>query len=116
MTTNTPPKTATMTNKRLEMLERLAGSGAADSFGLYALAMEYRKVGRTREALATFEALRDRDPDYLAMYLMAGQLLADEDRHLEARGWLEAGVALATKKGDTKARSELMAALEGCDG
>jgi len=106
----------TTTNKRLEMLEKLASTGKADSFGLYALAMEYRKAERTSDALATFETLRDRDPDYLAMYLMAGQLLTDEERLEDAREWLEAGMKIATKKGDGKARSELMAALDACEG
>jgi hypothetical protein len=109
MTTTTP-------NKRLEMLEKLASAGKADSFGLYALAMEYRKAGRASDALATFVTLRGRDPEYLAMYLMAGQLLTDEARTADAREWLEAGIELATKKGDGKARSELMAALDACEG
>jgi hypothetical protein len=105
----------TTTNKRLEMLEKFAGAGTVDSFGLYALAMEYRKAERPSDALATFETLRARDPDYLPMYLMAGQLLTEEDRSIDARGWLEAGILLATKKGDTKARSELTAALDACE-
>ncbi|HEX7668896.1 MAG TPA: tetratricopeptide repeat protein [Polyangiaceae bacterium] len=108
--------TNTTTNKRLEMLEKLSSTGKADSFGLYALAMEYRKAGRPSDALRTFETLRECDPEYLAMYLMAGQLLSDEDRDADARVWLEQGIALATKKGDGKARSELMAALEACEG
>ena len=103
------------TNKRLEMLEKLAEAGKADSFGLYALAMEYRKADRTGDAVATFETLRDRDPEYLAMYLMAGTLLTDIGRDADARAWLEAGIVLATKKGDSKARSELTAALDACD-
>ena len=102
-------------SKRLEMLEKLARGGSADSFALYALAMEYRKEGRASDALATFESLRARDPEYLPMYLMAGQLLTDEERIAEARGWLEAGIELATRKGDMKAKSELSAALEACD-
>jgi predicted Zn-dependent protease len=103
------------TNKRLEMLEKLAGAGKADSFGLYALAMEYRKENRTSDAMATFDTLRTRDPDYLPMYLMAGTLLTDLGRNADARAWLEVGILLATKKGDAKARSELNSALDGCD-
>jgi predicted Zn-dependent protease len=99
-------------SKRLEMLEKLAASGKADSFALYGLAMEYRSLGRATDALAVFERLRDRDPDYVPMYLMAGQMLLDADRNEEARSWLEAGVAAATKKGDSKAKNELLAALE----
>jgi len=104
-----------MKNKRLEMLEKLAAQDSVDSFALYGLAMEYRKEARPSDALATFERLKAKDPSYLPMYLMAGQLLLDEERQAEARTWLEAGVALATQKGDGKARNELLSALEQCD-
>ena len=100
---------------RLEMLQKMAASGKADAFALYALAMEYRSAGRNDDALRTFEALRAKDEDYLPMYLMAGQLLCELGRVPEAREWLEAGVDLATTKRDTKAKSELMAALAECD-
>lgn len=99
-------------NKRLAMLQKLVASGAADSFTRYALALEYRKEKRTEEALATFTELRDKDAEYLPMYLMAGQLLIDAGRGGEARPWLEAGIALAQRKGETKAVAELTAALE----
>jgi predicted Zn-dependent protease len=98
-------------NKRLEMLEKLLANGQADSFARYALAMEYRKEKRVEDALGAFQALRDADPDYLPMYLMVGQLLLDEGRPAEAKPWLEAGIALARKKGDGKAEAELEAAL-----
>jgi hypothetical protein len=49
------------------------------------------------------------------MYLMAGTLLTDLGRDADARAWLEAGIELATKKGDSKARSELTAALDACE-
>ncbi len=98
-------------NKRLEMLEKLTSSGQADSFAWYGLAMEYRKLGRVDDALASFESLRDKDPDYLAMYLMAGQMLTEQERRDEARGWLEQGLAVAERQGNSKARAELDEAL-----
>jgi tetratricopeptide (TPR) repeat protein len=98
-------------NKRLEMLEQLVANGQADSFARYALAMEYRKEQRFVDALGVFEALRETDPDYLPMYLMAGQLLIDMARGSDAKPWLEAGIALARKTGDGKAEAELEAAL-----
>jgi predicted Zn-dependent protease len=101
-------------SKRLDMLEKMVASGAADSFARYALAMEYRKEERVDDALAAFEALRAKDADYLPMYLMAGQILADAERPAEARTWLEAGVELAIRKGDGKAKSELIAAIDAC--
>jgi len=98
--------------KRLDMLEKLAGADNADAFAFYALALEYRREGRAAEAMATFEKLRDRDADYLPMYLMAGELFAEQGREGDARTWFETGIALATRKGDSKTRGELEAALE----
>ncbi len=102
-------------NKRVEMLEKLVASGKADAFALYALAMEYKNAERPEDALATFERLREKDVGYVPMYLMAGRLLLDSGRPHEAKSWLEAGVEVATSKGDGKARSELIAALDECD-
>ena len=99
-------------NKRLDMLVRLVASGTADSFGWYALALEYRKLGRVDDALKTFEALAEKDPDYLPMYLMAGQMLTEADRLVDAVWWLESGLALAKRVGNSQAAGELEQALE----
>jgi predicted Zn-dependent protease len=96
-------------SKRLEMLEKMAAQ-SAEPFARYALALEYGKAERWNEALATFEALRAASPDYLPMYLMAGQLLIERQRGAEACQWLEAGIELARRMGDTKALGELDAA------
>ena len=98
-------------SKRLEMLEKITATDGADSFAWYGLAMEYRKQRRHEEALAAFEKLRSRDPEYLPMFLMAGQLLLEMQRLDRARDWFSAGVELARKKGDGKALSELTSAL-----
>ena len=98
-------------NKRLEMLEKMVASGSADSFARYALALEYRKEKRIDDSLAAFTTLREKDPDYLPMYLMAGQLLIEAARGPEAKPWLEAGIELARRKGDSKALGELETAL-----
>lgn len=98
-------------NKRLEMLEKLTRSGTADSFAWYALAMEYRKAEQPELALRTFEALRDKDPDYVAMYLMAAQVLLEAERDSEAVPWLEQGIEKARARGDMKALAELEQAL-----
>jgi predicted Zn-dependent protease len=98
-------------NKRLEMLEKVTRSGTADSFAWYALAMEYRKSGETELALSTFATLRDQDPEYVPMYLMAAQVLMEAARDAEAVPWLEQGIAKARARGDTKALAELEQAL-----
>lgn len=101
-------------NKRLEMLEKLTSSGQAEAFAWYGLAMEYRKLGRVDEALATFQTLRTKEPEYTAMYLMAGQMLIEANRAQDARDWLEQGITVAQKRGDFKALGELEDALSNC--
>jgi len=101
-------------NKRLAFLENMTASGRADPFAWYGLAMEYRREQRTDDALATFAKLRELHPDYLPMYLMAGQTLIDAARGSEARGWLDAGIRLATTQGNSHALGELESALAGC--
>jgi tetratricopeptide (TPR) repeat protein len=98
-------------NKRLAFLEQHCAAGTADSFAFYGLGMEYRKEGRIDDAIATFVKLKDKDPDYLPLYLMAGQTLIDAGRAADARIWLESGVAVATRKHDTHALGELESAL-----
>ncbi|MBI4955724.1 MAG: tetratricopeptide repeat protein [Myxococcales bacterium] len=98
--------------KRLAVLESMTASGKADSFGWYALALEYKGLGRHPEALATFAKLRERDPGYVAMYLMCGTMLAGLGRPLEAREWLESGIVAARAAANGHAASELEQALE----
>ncbi len=98
-------------NKRLAFLEQHCAAGTADSFAFYGLGMEYRKEGRVDDAIATFTKLREKDPDYVPMYLMAGQTLIDAGKGAEARAWLESGIEVARKKHDSHALGELESAL-----
>jgi predicted RNA polymerase sigma factor len=101
-------------NKRLELLLKLVASGSADAFTWYGLAMEQRKGDNPASALATFEDLSQRFPDYLPQYLMAGQLLQSLGRPTEAKTWFERGIALASRNGDQKTLGELQNALAEC--
>jgi len=98
-------------NKRLAFLEKTTAEGSEDPLAWYGLAMEYRKAERWDEALQTFTTLRTRRPDYLAMYLMCGQMLGELSRTDEAREWLETGLVAARAKGDGHAASEIESAL-----
>ncbi len=108
-----PMASQPQTSNRLEFLSKMAASGNEDPFVSYGLAMEYRSLSRLEEALATFEALRTRSPEYVPMYLMCGQMLASMGRADDARTWLTSGIAAARAKGDSHALSELEAALGG---
>jgi predicted Zn-dependent protease len=94
-------------NKRLALLEQMTASAKADAFAWYGLAMEYRRLERLDDALAAFEKLRGQFPDYLPQYLMAGQVLRALSRPEVAKEWLQAGVELATLRGDGKTLGEL---------
>jgi predicted Zn-dependent protease len=93
------------------MLETLTQSGKADAFAWYGLALEYKREGRSADALATFQKLRGLHPEYLPMYLMAGQLLLGEERSDDAKEWLRAGIAVAQSQGNAHALGELESAL-----
>ena len=106
-------------SKRLFYLEKVTAAGTEDPMPWYALAMEYRTLGRNDEALQTFTTLRTRKPDYVPMYLMCGQMLEGLGRSEEAGDWLSAGIAVARAKGDSHAVGELetaLAALEKTEG
>ena len=98
-------------SKRLAFLEKMTAEGSTDPFAWYGLALEYRNLERYDEALQTFTTLRTSTPDYVATYLMCGQMLEKLTRFDEAREWLEQGILAAKKKGDSHAQGELESAL-----
>lgn len=95
------------TSKRLQFLEKMTASGSDDPMAWYGLAQEYRSLERFEEALGAFKTLRAKQPDYVAMYLMAGQMLEKLGRKDEAREWIEAGIARATAAKNQHALGEL---------
>lgn len=102
-------------SKRLAFLQKTTAEGSTDPLAWYGLAMEYRKLSRWDEALQTFSSLRTMKPDYVAMYLMCGQMLIELSRQDEARKWIEAGMEQARLKSDGHALSELESALAELD-
>ena len=103
-------------SKRLLYLEKVTREGSTEPMAWYGLALEYRTLERWDEALQTFTTLRTNHPDYVAAYLMCGQMLEKLARKDDARGWLEAGIEAAKKKRDSHALGELESALAGLDG
>jgi predicted Zn-dependent protease len=102
-------------SKRLAFLQKTTAEGSTDPLAWYGLAMEYRKLERWDEALQTFTSLRTMKPDYVAMYLMCGQMLDGISQKDEAREWLEAGMEQARAKGDGHALGELQSALDALE-
>jgi len=97
--------------KRLALLDKLVAEGSTDPFHHYARAMELRSLGRLDDAMVAYEQVTERFPDYVATYLMAGQVAQELGQTERARGFLEAGIDRATAAGDAHAVSELRSAL-----
>lgn len=98
---------------RLAMLRQMAEGRPDDPFPSYGLAMELRKQGQREQARDVFETLMERHPDYVATYLMAGNLweeLGDRDR---ARAIYARGMDVARAAGDEHTLEELGAAHAG---
>lgn len=98
--------------KRLAMMEAMIAEGSTDPFVWYARAMELRALERLPEALAAYEEVAERFPDYVPTYLMAAQVCEKLGRDADARGWCERGLEKARAAGDAHAESELQAFLE----
>jgi thioredoxin-like negative regulator of GroEL len=96
---------------RREMLEEFVARRPDDAFSRYSLALECMNSGDASAADQHFRALLERNGEYVPAYLMYAQLLVRESRSGEARIILSLGLAAATRKGDTHARSEMEALL-----
>ena len=97
---------------RIDVIKKIALSQPNDPFPQYGLAMEYKNAGQAEEAHAAFAALEDKWPDYVAAYLMHGNLLASMHKLGDARAIYEKGIAAARKKGDGHTLGELESALQ----
>ena len=97
---------------RLAMLEQMVVAKPDEPFPRYGLAMEYKKLDRHDDAVATFEGLLSDHPRYVPSYLMFGNLLEALGRPERAAEVYAAGVAVAEQTGDDHALGELRAARD----
>ena len=97
---------------RIAMLAEILSQNPADAFARYGLAMAYAAEGREPEALAEFDTIIERTPDYVPAYQMSAQQLLKAGRSDDARGRLEAGLAAAARTGNAHAASEMQGMLD----
>ena len=101
-----------MSVDRVEAFREILEQNPEDAFARYGLAMEYRQRGETNFALAQFDELERRHPDYAAGYQMAAQTLMAEGRMAEAGQRLQTGIASARRTRNQHALGEMEAMLE----
>ncbi|MFI5288642.1 MAG: hypothetical protein ACHQ17_03290 [Polyangia bacterium] len=97
---------------RLDAIRKIVEQSPNDAFARYGLAMELKNAGLAEEAHAAFEELERRSPDYVAQYLMHGNLLAGLKRTAEAKAVLERGIEVARRTNNGHALGEMEQALE----
>jgi tetratricopeptide (TPR) repeat protein len=102
--------------ERIAMLMEILLANPEDTFARYSLALEYSKAGQIDQALAEFQTLLAKNPDYTPGYFMAAQTLAGASRTDEAKRMLVDGIASARRTGNTHAQSEMTAMLEELGG
>jgi len=89
---------------------------STNAFARYGLAMELSSRGEHEASLAEFAKLLEANPDYTPGYFMYAQTLALLGRTDTAKEQLRAGIASATRTGNTHAHgemSDLLAQLGG---
>jgi Tfp pilus assembly protein PilF len=96
---------------RREKLEALLQDDPDDSFLRYAVAMEHKSEGEPAKALETLQEVLERDPQYVAAYFQAAQLLAEANQTDPARDLLRHGILVAERAGDSHAAGEMQGLL-----
>ncbi len=94
------------------MLKTLLSQNPRDAFVRYGLAMEYVNAGELELAAAEFREVLKVDPNYAYAYYHGGQTLEKLGEMDAARQLYEDGITVTQRTGDSKARSELQAALD----
>jgi tetratricopeptide (TPR) repeat protein len=106
MTTAQPEK-----KTRRQKLEAFVQANPGDAFGRYGLAVECGNEGDNDAAISHFEKLLADHPTYVTGYFQFGQFLARISQIDRARATLAAGIAAASRTGDSHAAEEMQAAL-----
>jgi len=100
------------TTPRLEKLRKMLERTPQDTFLLYGIALEYKKIGDAGRAIDYLDKVVAVDPAYCYAYHQRG-LVHESLGDMEAakRAYRE-GIAAATRAGDAHARGEIEGALQ----
>jgi tetratricopeptide (TPR) repeat protein len=96
---------------RLDQLLTYYDEDPTDSFIQFALAAEYRKLGRLQDAIDTFERLKKTAAKYVGLYYHLGKLNEEMNQLERAVEVYREGIEIASQVSDLHARAELQSAL-----
>jgi tetratricopeptide (TPR) repeat protein len=101
-----------VTSEKLQQLFKLLEREPNDTFLLYGVGMEYKKLGAPDKAIEHFDRVLKTDPNYCYAYYQKGQVLEQSGQADLARQTYQEGITAAKRAGDAHAQSELEAAME----
>jgi Tfp pilus assembly protein PilF len=97
---------------RIDKLKEFLEATPNDSFLQHALALEYIKAGNDDEAKLLFEAILQREPNYVGSYYHLGKLLERAKEITNAITIYNKGMQEAKAVKDNHSYNELQGALE----
>ncbi len=96
---------------KLTKLFTMLDASPSDTFLLYAIAMEYKKLGESSKAIEYLDKTVEVDAGYCYAYYQRGQVLEETGDVAGAKAAYNEGMAAANRVGDSHALSELQTAL-----
>ena len=96
---------------KLQQLFKMLEREAEDTFLLYAIGMEYKKLDAPAKAIEYFDRVIQNDSGYCYAYFQRGQVFEQTGENEKAKLAYRDGIAAANRVGDAHAKSELEAAL-----
>jgi Tfp pilus assembly protein PilF len=97
---------------RIEQLKEFLQASPEDDFVQHALALEFIKIDQEDSARSLFEAILERNPNYIGSYYHLAKLLERAGEQDLALHWYEKGMQAAKIAGDNHTYQELQAAWE----
>lgn len=96
---------------KLPILQSMLQKQPEDPFLLYGIAMEYKKLNDTAQAISFLDRCLAADPNYCYAYFQSGQIRETMGELEAAKKSYTDGIAAARRAGDAHAQSELEGAL-----
>ena len=103
------------TSERLEKLQQMLARDPNDTFLLYGIAMEHKKLNDPAAALEFFDRVTSLDAGYCYAYHQKGLVQESQGDLDAAKQAYQDGIAAATRTGDLHAKGEIEAALESVE-
>ena len=98
-------------SERIEKLAKMLEREPDDTFLIYGLALEHKKLGDSARAIELLDRVIQIDPGYCYAYFQKGAVLESNGDNESAKSVYRAGIDAAKQKGDAHAQSEIEGAL-----